>query len=89
MFCKFVQRGVMTETDVLRKEVKLYIDKADDKALRIIKAILEIEQEEEDWWDELPTELQASIENGIKEAEEGKGTPHKDIAEKYSKWFKK
>jgi hypothetical protein len=34
----------MTATQVLRKEVKKYVDKADDKSLRIVKAILEKEQ---------------------------------------------
>ena len=89
----------MTATQVLRKEVKQYINKADVKSLRMVKAILEIEQEEDDDvdeasmeeenWDDLPEELQLMIDKGIKESEEGKGIPHEQIMEKYSKWFKK
>ena len=86
----------MTATEALRKEVKKYIDKADDKSLRIVKAILEIEQEEdmdedieEENWDDLPRELQLLIENGIKEGEEAKVISYEQVKEKYSKWFRK
>ena len=79
----------MTATEVLRKKVKQYIDKADDKSLRRVQAILEVDQEETDWWDELPHEVQASLERALKESEEGKGIPHAQMVEKYSKWFKK
>ena len=45
------------------------------------------EQGDADWWDELPGELQASINRSLKESEEGIGTPHEEIIEKYGKWF--
>ena len=79
----------MTATEVLRKQVKQSIDKADDKSLRRVQAILEVDQEEEDWWDELPREVQVSLKRALKESEEGKGIPHEQMLEKYSKWFKK
>jgi len=88
----------MTATQMLREEVKKYVDKADDKVLRMVKAILEIEQEEEDEdeanmesenWDDLPQALRESIDKGIKEADEGKGIPHEQVMEMYSQWFKK
>jgi predicted transcriptional regulator len=86
----------MTAIQALRKELKQYVDSADEKALRIVKALLEIEQEDdEDWedsevdWDELPEELQLLIEKGIKEADEGKGIPHEEVVKMYPQWFKK
>ena len=79
----------MTATELLRKQVKQSIDKADGRSLRRIQAILEVDQEEEDWWDELPREVKASLEKALKESEEGKGIPHEQMLEKYSKWFKK
>ena len=79
----------MTATEVLRKQLKKSIDKADDKSLRRVQAILEVDQEEEDWWDELPREVQASLERALKQSEEGKGIPHEQMMEKYGKWFKK
>lgn len=81
----------MAPIDVLRKEVKQYINKADEKSLRMVKAVLEIRMEEdgEDWWDELPDEVLASVELSLKESEQGGGVPHEEMVEKYRKWFKK
>ena len=78
----------MTTTQALRKEVRKYINKADHKSLRMVKAILEIEQEEEDW-DDLPVELQNMITEGIKEADEGKGIPYEEVKKKYPQYFGK
>jgi hypothetical protein len=79
----------MTATEVLRKQIKQSIDKADDRSLRRIQAILEVDQEEEEWWDDLPREIQASLERALKESEEGKGISHEQMLAKYSQWFKK
>jgi len=72
----------------IRKEVKKYIDTADDKTVKMIYAMLEVEQHD-DWWDELPAEVQASVEKALKEADAGKGIPHEEVMKKYSKWFRK
>jgi hypothetical protein len=81
----------MTATEALRKEVKKYIDKADDKSLRIVKAILEIEQEyeEEEDWDDLPKEFQILLEEAIKETDAGGGMLHEEVVAKYPQWFRK
>ncbi len=85
----------MTATQILRKEVKKYIDKADDKSLRIVKAILEIEQEEDEAnmepenFDDLPEELRLSIDLGLKDADEGNVISHEEMKKKYSQWFRK
>lgn len=78
----------MTDTEVLREHVKQYIDRADEKSLRLVQAILEIE-EEEDWWDELPDEVRNMLEASIKDGDEGKGITHEEMMKKYSQWFKK
>jgi hypothetical protein len=44
----------MTATELLRTSIKKQIDIADEKSLKIIQAVLNI-NEETDWWDELPT----------------------------------
>ena len=87
----------MTATEILREEVKQYIETADDKALRMVKAILEIEQEEDEensvegeHWDDLPEELKVITDESIKEADEGGGIPHEEVVAKYfNKWSKK
>jgi len=80
----------MTDTEILREQVKESLDHADTKSLKIVQAILEIEQaDDEDWWDQLPPEVQSMLNAAIKEGEEGKGITHEEMVEKYAQWFKK
>jgi|GEM_PF-617465 len=68
----------MSTTELLRRQVQEYVSVASEKSLRIVQAILEIE-EEEDWWDTLPESVQRSIEKGIKESDEGNVIPHEEV----------
>ena len=77
-------KGVTT----LRKEVKRYIDTADEKVVKMIHAMLEVEQES-DWWDELSEEAKASIDQGLKDAQAGRVIPHDVVMKKYRKWLSK
>ncbi len=79
-----VMKGVTT----LRKEVKRYIDTADEKVVKMIHAMLEVEQES-DWWDELSEEAKASIDQGLKDAQAGRVIPHDVVMKKYRKWLSK
>ena len=82
----------MSATEILREDVKELVDHAGDKALRMVKVILEKQQGEEtneDWWDEMPDEVIALVEMSLKESEAGGGIPHEEMIEKYSRWFKK
>jgi len=71
----------------MRKEVKKYIDLADERMLKAIHALLETDLEEEisdkeisnDWWDEMSDDERASVEEGIKQLENGEGIPHEEM----------
>ncbi len=76
----------MTTTELLRTSIKKQIDNADEKSLKIIQAVLSI-NEETDWWDELSPNAKASIEQGLKDAKEAKLTPHADVMKNYKKWL--
>jgi predicted transcriptional regulator len=76
----------MTATELLRTSIKKQIDIADEKSLKIIQAVLSI-NEETDWWDELSPNAKSSIEQGLKDAKEGKLTPHADVMKYYKKWL--
>lgn len=78
----------MSNTTALRKEVKKYVDKADDRTLKIVHAMLEAEQDY-DSWDELPASLKSSINRGLKQADKGIVIPHEEVIKKYKKWFTK
>ena len=83
-----VKSSTMKQVSILRKEVKKYIDTADEKTLKMIHAMLEVEQES-DWWDELSEGAKTSIEKGLKDAEAGRVTPHEVVMKKYRKWLSK
>jgi predicted transcriptional regulator len=78
----------MKGVTILRKEVKRYIDTADEKVVKMIHAMLEVEQES-DWWDNLSEDAKASINRGLKEAKLGKVTTHEVVMKKYRKWLPK
>ncbi len=42
----------MTTTEALWKQVKKQIDKADENSLRRVNAILEIDQQNNEWWND-------------------------------------
>ncbi len=44
---------------------------------------------EENWFEELPSEIQASVKRGLKQAKEGNTVPHSEVMKKYKKWLKK
>lgn len=79
----------MSETEVkaLKQEIKEGMDKASIKTLRILHQILEIENEE-DWWDDLPLEVQQGIDEGIKQADNGEVISHHEFMKKNKRWFK-
>ncbi|MDZ7848914.1 MAG: hypothetical protein U5L96_20525 [Owenweeksia sp.] len=54
----------------------------------MIEKLLKFRKEEQaDWWDELSEAEKASIEKGIKDADEGKVIPHSEARKAYEKWL--
>ncbi len=69
----------MTTTEALRKQVKKYVDKADENSLRRVNAILEIDQSSNEWWKdkEFVAELDRRYE--AMESGEDKGVTLKEL----------
>ena len=44
-------------------------------------------KEKSDWWNEISTEEQRSIEKGIQEANKGQLTAHSNVKKVYEKWL--
>ncbi len=72
----------MATTEILRKKVKEYVDKADEKTLRMIHAIFEIEGAY-DLWDDLPEHVKVDVDEAFKQSAKGEGKPHKEVMKKY------
>ena len=43
----------------------------------------------DNWFDELPEPIQASVEKGLKQSAKGESRPHSEVMKKYGKWLKK
>jgi len=55
---------------------------------KTIERLISIKQEvQQDFWDELSEAEKQSIEQGIKDADEGRLVPHAEIRKKYDKWL--
>lgn len=80
----------MDSIEAMRKEVKEYIDTADEKVVKMMHAMLEVDAEEDtDWWDTMPDEVKADIDKAIREADEGKLIPHEEVMKFLQKWLVK
>ena len=76
----------MPDTDVLRKQVKKFVEKANEKELKIIYQLFEIDKDS-DWWPEISKEQQAAVKEAIAEVDKGEVIPHQEMVKKYRKWL--
>jgi uncharacterized protein HemY len=76
----------MDSVKKLRSEVKKYIDTADEKVVKMVHAMLEVDADA-DWWDAMPDHVRKDVEISIKQAEKGETISHEEVKKKYSKWF--
>lgn len=65
---------------------KKIIDTQDKGIINHIKAIFDAHPEA-NWFESLPDDVRASVEQGVKEADRGEGTPHEIVMIKYKKWL--
>lgn len=76
----------MEEVKDLRKAVIEYIQNADEKVVKMVHAMLEVDAEEE-LWDEMPDSVKADVEAALQESERSEGMSHDEVKKKYSQWF--
>lgn len=76
----------MNDIALIKMQAKKYLDTADEKVVKMVHAMLEVDAQK-DWWDDVSDEAKASIEKGLKDAAAGKVTPHKEVMKKYKKWL--
>lgn len=79
----------MNDVNILKKQVKKYIDTADEKVVKMVHAMLAVNAEENDWWDEIPNNIKDEINEAIKDLDEGKGIPDEEVKKMYQQWFPK
>lgn len=72
----------MSETEQLKLNIIQSLDQADEKVLRMVQAILQIEKEY-DFWDDLPEEVKNDVEEALIQSEKGLGETHEEVLKKY------
>lgn len=75
----------MNDIALIKKQAKKYLDAADEKVVKMVYAMLEVDAQK-DWWDDVSNNAKASIERGLKDAKAGNVTSHKEVMKKYKKW---
>ena len=79
--------AIMNAID-LKSDLHSLVDKVNDMAiLNAIKAILSAQLKENDFWDELPLNVQESVKRGIEQAKSGKTKAHSEVMKSYEKWL--
>ncbi|PQJ69664.1 hypothetical protein BTO14_16870 [Polaribacter butkevichii] len=67
-------------------ELIQWLSTLNDKSL-IDKIMMLRKKEKTDWWNEISSEEQKSIEKGIQDADNGKLTSHSNVKQIYEKWL--
>jgi hypothetical protein len=79
---------IMDPIKKMRIEVKKYIDTADEKVVKMMHAMLEVDADA-DWWDAMPDEVKRDLELSISQADRADVLTHDQVKEKHPEWFTK
>lgn len=72
----------------LKSDLHNLIDRVNDLTiLNAIKDILSTQVKENDFWEELPLNVQESVKRGMEQARSGKTKAHSEIMKNYKKWL--
>lgn len=72
----------------LRKEVMEMIETADEKVIRMVHAMLEIDAAES-WEDTLPSQIKSDLQTASQESENGEGISDEEVRKNFKQWFAK
>ena len=80
----------MSAAKPLDKEINQYLGHLNVQQKKVVLSVVKtFAQEESDWWDGVEDAAKESIDRALKEVEQGKVTPHKEVMKKYKKWLSK
>lgn len=78
----------MSEIQLLRKQVKKFVDAASEKELELAYHLFNASSKA-DWWDQISAEQKKAIDKGLKQLDKGEGIAHETVMKKYAKWLTK
>lgn len=80
----------MGAAKLLDKEISHYVEHLNTHQKKVVLGLVKtLAQEEADWWEQVETAAEQSIKKGLKDAKEGRITPHDEVMKKYRKWLSK
>jgi predicted transcriptional regulator len=81
----------MTETQKLDYQILGYLSQLSNKKKKAVLTVVKTfaEDDETQYWNDLPEDIKFSIETGLKQADAGVGLPHETVMKKYKKWLNK
>jgi predicted transcriptional regulator len=81
----------MAQTQNIEKQINHYLSVLSENKKKAVLTVVKtlVEDEEADFWDELPDEVKASALRGIKQANKGQFKSHEEVMSRYKKWLKK
>ena len=72
----------MSETEQLKQNIIQSLDHADEKVLRMVQSILQIDRAYDFWYD-LPEEVKNDVEEALEQSDKGLGETHEEVLKKY------
>ncbi len=81
----------MSDKENLLIETKEMLENADEKTLRMVHAMLSVNENitATDWWDEMMDEQKNELEISILQADKGQTHPHSEALNILNKWRQK
>ena len=62
--------------------IKWLSDLSDNELIKHLKTIKDAQLDNNNWWSELSDEQKEGIQRGLKDIDEGRTTPHENVAKK-------
>lgn len=72
----------------MREAVKKYIDTADEKVVKMIHAMLEVDADA-GWWQAMPEAVKEDVEQAMQQSDSGAMLTHEQVKASYPQWFTK
>ncbi|TNE81615.1 MAG: hypothetical protein EP332_03035 [Bacteroidetes bacterium] len=66
--------------------IQLIMDTKNEALLHQIRSLFNSYQVNDDFWDELPNEVQEAIETSLKQSELNQSIPHEEAVKRLNKW---
>ena len=73
----FLEKRKTMDSVQIRERIHEYIDQADERFLTLVNGMINADKDQ-DFWDGLDPNIQASIDSALAQSEQDKGRPHKE-----------